>query len=58
MPTRKEAEEYKKALEVNMVKIAKSDLPDYIKNRMLNKALEKWEAANNALQGLGIELED
>ena len=40
MPTRKEAEEYKRILERNMVRIAESDLPDNIKDDMLNEALD------------------
>lgn len=42
MPTRKEAEEYKRVLERNMVRIATSDLPEHIKDEMLNEALDKW----------------
>ena len=41
MPTRKEVEEYKRILERNMVRIAESDLPDYVKDEMLNMALDK-----------------
>ncbi len=58
MPTKKEAEEYKRTLERNMVRIAESDLPDRIKEEMLNEALEKWKAANEALLGIGLSLED
>lgn len=58
MPTRKEAEEYKRTLERNMVRIAESDLPDRIKDEMLNEALDKWKAANDALLGIGLSLED
>jgi hypothetical protein len=58
MPTRKEAEEYKRVLERNMIRIATSDLPDHIKDEMLNVALDKWKAANEALLGLGLPLED
>ncbi len=58
MPTKKEAEEYKRTLERNMVRIAESDLPARIKEEMLNEALEKWKAANEALLGIGLSLED
>ena len=58
MPTRKEVEEYKRILERNMVRIAESDLPDYVKDEMLNVALDKWKAAHEALLGMGLPLED
>ena len=58
MPTRKEAEEYKRTLERNMVRIAESDLPDRIKDELLNEALDKWKAAHEALLGIGLPLED
>ena len=58
MPTRKEVEEYKRILERNMVRIAESDLPDSIKDEMLNVALDKWKAAHEALLGMGLPLED
>ena len=58
MPTRKEVEEYKRILERNMVRIAESDLPDYVKDEMLNMALVKWKAAHEALLGMGLPLED
>lgn len=58
MPTRKEAEEYKRTLERNMVRIAESDLPDRIKDEMLKEALDKWKAANEALLGIGLPLEE
>jgi hypothetical protein len=58
MPTRKEAEEFKEALQQEMLKIQNSNLPDKIKDELLNIYLEKWKAANEALLGLGIPLED
>lgn len=58
MPTKKEAEEYKRRLEVNMIRIAESDLPDNIKDELLNEALGKWKMANEALLGIGLPLED
>ncbi len=58
MPTRKEAEEYKRILERNMVRIAESDLPDRIKEELLNEALNKWKAVNEALLGIGLPLEE
>jgi hypothetical protein len=39
-------------------KIQNSNLPDKIKDELLNIYLEKWKAANEALLGLGIPLED
>ena len=41
-----------------MVRIAESHLPDRIKDEMLNEALDKWKAANEALLGIGLPLED
>ena len=41
-----------------MVRIATSDLPDDIKNEMLNMALDKWKAAHETLLGMGLPLED
>ncbi|MBQ3751999.1 MAG: hypothetical protein II864_00460 [Prevotella sp.] len=58
MPTRKEAEEYKRILERNMVRIATSDLPDHIKDEMLNEALDKWRVVHESLLGIGLPLED
>ena len=58
MPTRKEAEEFKEALQQEMLKIQNSNVPDKIKDELLNIYLEKWKAANEALLGLGIPLED
>lgn len=58
MPTRKEAEEYKRVLERNLVRIATSDLPEHIKDEMLNEALDKWKVAHEALLGIGLPLED
>ena len=58
MPTKKEAEEFKEALQQEMLKIQNSNLPDKIKDELLNIYLEKWKAANEALLGLGIPLED
>ena len=52
MPTRKEAEEFKEALQQEMLKIQNSNLPDKIKDELLNIYLEKWKAANEALLGL------
>lgn len=58
MPTRKEAEEYKRTLERNMTRVAESNLPASIKEEMLNEALDKWKAVNEALLGIGLPLED
>ena len=58
MPTRKEAEEYKRKLERLMVHIAESKIPDHIKDELLNEALEKWKAANEALLGIGLPLDE
>ena len=58
MPTRKEAEEFKEALQQEMLKIQNSNLPDKIKDELLNIYLEKWKAANEARLGLGIPRED
>ena len=58
MPTRKEAEEYKRILERNMVRIATSNLPENIKDEMLNEALDKWKVAYETLLGIGLPLED
>ena len=58
MPTKKEAEEYKKMLEQKMLEIEQSDLPDRIKEKLLNLYIDKWKSAYEALLGLGIPLED
>ncbi len=58
MPTRKEAEEYKKRLEKNIQMIYHSRLPKYIKDQMIDNALDKWKAVQEALEGLGIPLEE
>ena len=58
MPTRKEAEEFKEMLQNEMLEIQKSNLPDNIKDELLNIYLDKWKAAHEALLGLGIPLED
>lgn len=58
MPTRKEAAEYKRKLEVLMSSVVDSDLPTHIKEKILNEALDKWKAANEALLGIGLPLED
>ena len=58
MPTRKEAEEFKEMLQNEMLELQKSNLPDNIKDELLNIYLDKWKAAHEALLGLGIPLED
>jgi hypothetical protein len=58
MPTRKEAEEFKEMLQKEMLEIQNSNLPDNIKDELLNIYLDKWKAAHEALLGLGIPLED
>ena len=58
MPTRKEAEEFKEMLQQKMLEIENSDLPKNIKEELINIYLDKWKAANEALLGLGIPLED
>ena len=58
MPTREEAEEYKQRLEHAMQRIIDSKLPQWMKDELINEALDKWKAANDALFGLGIPLED
>lgn len=58
MPTKKEAEEYKRMVERMMLEIEKSDLPDKVKDELLNLYIDKWKDANDALLGLGVPLED
>lgn len=58
MPTRKEAEEYKKRLEKSIQLIYHSKLPKRIKDQMIDNALDKWKAVHEALEGLGIPLEE
>lgn len=58
MPTRKEAEEYKKRLEKNIQLIYRSRLPKYIKEQMIDNALDKWKVVHEALLGLGIPLDE
>jgi hypothetical protein len=57
MPTREEAEVYKRRLEHAMQRIVNSTLPQWMKDELINEALDKWKAANDALLGLGIPLE-
>lgn len=58
MPTRNEAEEFKKMLQQKMLEIEKSNLPENIKDELLNLYLDKWKMAYEALLGLGIPLEE
>ena len=58
MPTKKDAEEYKRMVERMMLEIEKSDLPDKVKDELLNLYIDKWKDANDALLGLGVPLED
>lgn len=58
MPTKKEAEEYKRMVEQMMLEIETSDLPDKVKDELLNLYIDKWKDANDALLGLGVPLED
>ena len=58
MPTRQEAEEYKRQLEKNMLIIMNSKLPKHVKDTLIDNALDKWKAVQEALQGLGIPLDD
>ena len=58
MPTRQEAEEFKKMLQQKMLEIEKSNLPENIKDELLNLYLDKWKMAHEALLGLGIPLEE
>ena len=41
-----------------MLEIEKSDLPDKVKDELLNLYIDKWKDANDALLGLGVPLED
>ena len=58
MPTRQEAEEYKRKFEMLMSHIVELDLPTHIKDEILNEALDKWKSVHEALLRLGIPLED
>ncbi len=44
MPTRQEAEEYKRKFEMLMSHIVELDLPTHIKDEILNEALDKWKS--------------
>lgn len=58
MPTREEAEKYKRRMEILLKAIADSKLPDYRKDQLIDELLEKWEAAHEALLGLGVPLDE
>lgn len=58
MPTRKEAEEYKRRMEKLLEAIATWNTQNPEKDKILNELLDKWEATKDSLLGLGIPLED
>ena len=58
MPTRKEAEEYKRRIEKTLIELAKWDSNSPLKDKLINDYLDKWKAAHEALLGLGLPLED
>ena len=58
MPTRKEAEEYKRRIEQMLRALADWDTNNPEKDRLINEYLAKWKAVSEALQGLGVPLDE
>ena len=58
MPTRKEAEEYKRQIEQMLRALAEWDTKSPKKDELINAYIDKWKAAHEALLGLGVPLED
>jgi hypothetical protein len=58
MPTRKEAEEYKRRMEEMLNKLAKWDTSNPVREKLIDEYLDKWKAAHEALLDLGLPLED
>lgn len=58
MPTRKEAEEYKRRIENTLTELAKWETYSPLKDKLINDYLDKWKAVHEALLGMGLPLED
>ena len=58
MPTRKEAEEYKRRMERLLEAVAQWDTTNPDKDEAINELLDRWKAAHEALLGIGLPLED
>jgi len=58
MPTRKEAEEYKKRVEKTLSELVKWKTYSPLKDKLINEYLDKWKAAHEALLDMGLPLED
>ena len=58
MPTRKEAEEYKKRIEKTLSELVKWETYSPLKDKLINEYLDKWKAAHEALLDMGLPLED
>lgn len=58
MPTREEAEEYKRQIEQMLKALAEWDTKNPVKDKLINEYIDKWKAAHEALLGLGIQLEN
>lgn len=58
MPTRKEAEEYKKRIEGILKMLANWETNSPTKSKLIDEYLEKWKRAYEALLGLGIPLDE
>ncbi|MBQ8487672.1 MAG: hypothetical protein IJ533_08510 [Prevotella sp.] len=58
MPTRAEAEEYKRRIERLLEALAMWDTQDPNKDAAINELLDKWKAAHEALLGLGLSLDE
>lgn len=58
MPTKKEAEEYKRRIEQILKALADWDTKNPEKDKLINEYLDKWKAAHEALMGLGIPFDD
>ena len=58
MPTRKDAEEYKKRIEEMLNKLANWDTYNPVRDKLIDYYLDRWKAAHEDLLGLGLPLED
>ena len=57
MPTRKEAEEYKKRIEKTLTGLAKWNTDSPLKDKLIDDYLDKWKAAHEVLLDMGLPLE-
>lgn len=58
MPTKEEAEAYKRYLEQLMAFISEQKISERSKKKLINYYLDRWKIADEALRGMGIPLDD